>query len=123
MGAEGMVWGVTGAALPLAPGATLILAIGDAYYLPEYTSVALPLTAGRAVYVQVDSYGEVGDYGAILESHEQDGQPYNNISGPAPGAQTDAPGALELQPLATPEQTAPPRRRRMLTDPRTREVK
>jgi hypothetical protein len=123
MGAEGMVWGVTAAALPLAPGARLTLAIGDLYYLPEYSSVALPLAAGRTVYVQVDSYGEAGDYGAVLESHEQDGQPYNNISEPASGAQADPPGAWELQPAAPPAHTAPPRRRRMLPDRRTREVK
>jgi hypothetical protein len=82
LGSEGMVWGVTAAALPLAPGAQLTLAVGDAFYAPAYSLVTLPLAGGRSLYAQVDSYGEAGDYGAVLEAHELDGQPYNNIAGP-----------------------------------------
>ncbi len=82
LGSEGMVWGVTAAALPLAPGERLTLAVGDAFYAPAYSLVTLPLAAGRSVYAQVDSYGDAGGHGAVLETHERDGQPYNNIAGP-----------------------------------------
>lgn len=81
VGNEGLVWGVTDQALPMAPGAMLTLTIGDSYFLPEYSSVNLPLTADRSIYLQVDSYGEAG-YGSVLESHEREGGAYNNILGP-----------------------------------------
>lgn len=82
VGNEGLVWGVTGQALPLAPGAALTLSIGDAYFLAEYSSVNLPLMPDRAIYVQVDSYGETGANGSVVESHERRGEAYNNIAGP-----------------------------------------
>ena len=92
LGGEGLVWGVTAAALPLAPGAQLTLAVGDAYYRADYSLATQPL-AGRALYVQVDSYGDAGDYGAILEAHELDRGPYNNIFGPVWPAEADATAA------------------------------
>jgi uncharacterized repeat protein (TIGR01451 family) len=79
---QGMVWGVTGAALPLDPGESLILTTGDMYYWPEYSKVNWPLPVGTPIYVQVDSADVATNYGAILENHEMLGGPYNNISGP-----------------------------------------
>ena len=77
---EGLVWGVTAAALPLAAGDVLTLTVGDAYYTPEHSQVAWPLSEGTPVYAQVDSVSGNTTYGAVLESHEITGGTYNNIS-------------------------------------------
>ena len=77
---EGLVWGVTAAALPLAPGGVLTLTVGDAYYVAEYSQIAWPLAEGTPVYAQVDSASGDTTYGAVLESHEITGGAYNNIS-------------------------------------------
>jgi len=77
---EGLVWGVTAAALPLAPGDVLTLTVGDATYVPEYSQVAWPLAEGTPVYAQVDSASGDTTYGAVLENHEITGGVYNNIS-------------------------------------------
>ena len=79
LGDEGMFWGVTSAALPLAPGGTITLTIGDAYYWPSLSRFDAPLAPGTPVYAQVDAWNEATTYGAILESHEITGDTYNNI--------------------------------------------
>jgi len=79
---EGMVWGVTEPALPLEPGGTLTLTIDDAYYWPVHSNFSGSFLAGARIYVQVDSANTDTTYGAVLESHEIAGGPYNNISGP-----------------------------------------
>jgi len=79
LGDEGMFWGVTSAALPLAPGGTITLTIGDAYYWPSLSRFDAPLAAGTPVYAQVDAYNAATTYGAVLESHEISGDTYNNI--------------------------------------------
>lgn len=80
---QGLTWGVTSGALPIAPGGTLTLSIGDAYYRPDLSAFSGTLAAGTPVYGQVDSANTLTSYGAVLENHEQAGGPYNNISGPA----------------------------------------
>ncbi len=77
---EGLVWGVVATALPLEPGDALVLTIGDAYYWPEHSNFSGSLPAGTPIYVQVDSANANTTYGAVLESHEIVGGPYNNIS-------------------------------------------
>lgn len=79
---QGIVWGVTSAALPLDPGETLLLTIGDAYYRADLSRVTWPLLLGTPVYAQVDSYNPDSLYGLVLETHEMTGGPYNNIMGP-----------------------------------------
>jgi uncharacterized repeat protein (TIGR01451 family) len=79
---QGMVWGVSGAALPLAPGETLTLTYGDIYYWKDFSNFTGSLPAGTPVYVQVDSADIETTYGAVLESHEIGGGTYNNILGP-----------------------------------------
>jgi len=79
---QGIVWGVTAAALPLEPGRMITLTISDAYYWPEHSNFSGPLPAGTPIYVQVDSANVDTTYGAVLEGHEIVGGPYNNISGP-----------------------------------------
>ena len=79
LGTKGMVWGVVSSALPLEPGDTMTLAVGDAYYQSDYSSFSTPLAAGTPVYVQVDTYNADTDYGAVLEGHEISGSAYNNI--------------------------------------------
>jgi hypothetical protein len=80
VGTQGLVWGIPGAALPLAPGATLTLRIGDAYYRPEYSRQTKPIAKGMLLFAQVDSFDAATTYGGVLEAHEADGSPYNNIS-------------------------------------------
>jgi hypothetical protein len=88
LSSEGLVWGVSGAALPLQPGQSLTLTINDSYYQPAYSTFSESIPAGTPVYAQVDSANLNSSYGGVLESHEVSGAPYNNIAGPAfPGQQ------------------------------------
>jgi len=80
LGSDGLAWGVTDSALPLAPGAALTLTLGDAYYLPSYSHPIGDLAAGARIYAQVDSLNLATTYGAVLETHERDSGPYNNIA-------------------------------------------
>ncbi|MCP4543569.1 MAG: DUF4397 domain-containing protein [Chloroflexi bacterium] len=82
LGAEGLTWAIDTSVLPIQPGQTLTLIIGDVYYWPDLSSVTLPLSEGTPVYAQVDSMNAYETYGAVLESHEIAGEAYNNISGP-----------------------------------------
>lgn len=111
VGNEGLVWGITANALPLAPNVALTLAIGDPYFLAEYSSVNLPLTSDRPVYVQVDSYGEVGTFGSVEESHEREGGVYNNIAGPVFVTTANEQGAVAAPPVAVPNEPLLLRRR------------
>jgi PKD repeat protein len=82
VGSQGLVWGVTAAALPLQPGDVLTLTVNDAYYWPTESAVTWPLPAGTPVYAQVDSAHAATTYGGVMEDHEIIGGPYNNIIGP-----------------------------------------
>ena len=78
---QGLVWGVVEPALPLDPGETVILTPGDAYFWPDLSLINEPLAAGTSIYVQVDSANMETGYGGVLEIHEQNNSPYNNIRG------------------------------------------
>jgi len=80
LGSQGLVWGVTADALPLAPGEVLTLTVGDTYYFTKTSNVTWPLAEGTPVYAQVDSANAETDYGAVLEYNEKTGGTYNNIS-------------------------------------------
>jgi len=99
---EGLVWGVTAGALPLAPGDVLTLTVGDAYYVADYSLVTWPLAAGTPVYAQVDSAAVGTTYGAVLESHEIRGEAYNNVAGPvyssAAGSEAEPPAVWDALP-------------------------
>lgn len=82
LGEWGMVWGVTGDALPLAAGASLTLRGGDALYDARYSVMPETLPAGTEVYAQVDPVASASSYGAVLEIDELDGGASNNIAGP-----------------------------------------
>ncbi len=84
LGMEGMNWAVyMDVAGSLVPGNTLTLRLNDAYYSPEipdgYSHVNWPLEVGTTVYVQVDSLEAASSFGAVTETHELLGEPYNNI--------------------------------------------
>ena len=81
MGNEGIVWGVLWDALPLEPGESLQLWYNGPYYDALSSHVNWPIRAGDWVYAQVDSANLATNYGGILETHEINGQPYNNILG------------------------------------------
>jgi hypothetical protein len=80
LGTQGLVWGVESSALPLQPGASLVLTIGDGTFYPELSNFAGSLPAGAPIYAQVDSWNDATSYGAVYESHEVAGQSYNNIT-------------------------------------------
>lgn len=100
VGDYGAVWGVGADALPLLPGEALTLTLGDAYYEPALSLLPATIASGTPLYAQVDSANAETDYGAVLETHEAAGAPYNNIAGPVtmsvsvavPGAASSAPG-------------------------------
>jgi hypothetical protein len=83
MGQQGLVWGVRGnARRALVPGGSITLRLGDAYYDPEISVYAGVLAPGTPLYAQVDSFNPATSYGTVLETHEMNGGPYNNIYGP-----------------------------------------
>jgi hypothetical protein len=106
------VWGITGGALPLAPGASITLKLGDAYYRADKSALGVSLPAGARVYAQVDSANAGTTYGGVLETHESDGGAYNNIA----ASVVDAGGATLPAPPAPAAAAAPgadlPRRSR-----------
>ena len=77
--AYGLVWGVT---TPIAPNEALTLTIGDAYFWPKISKWPATVPSGTPIYAQVDSINLDTNYGGVLESHEMNGGPYNNIIGP-----------------------------------------
>lgn len=79
---HGVAWGVTGNALPLAPGATLQLVTGGAYYWAEESHLPATIPESARLYAHVDSVDPLTHYGAVLERHEIAGGSYNNIAGP-----------------------------------------
>ena len=79
LGSQGLVWGVTGDALPIPPGGSVSLTLGDRYYSPAHSHVAGELAPGTPVYAQADSWNQATAYGAVLEGHEVSGGVYNNI--------------------------------------------
>jgi hypothetical protein len=82
---QGVVWGVTSDALPLAAGGEITLTVspaGGSYYWPSLSAITWPLTSETTIYAQVDSANTDTNYGGVLETHEIMGGPYNNISGP-----------------------------------------
>ena len=80
---QGMVWEVPFSALSkLAPGGTLKLTVGGAYYRADLSYVVWPLPVGTKIYAHVDSSGIDPNYGDVMENHEVYGDPYNNIMGP-----------------------------------------
>lgn len=98
LGGQGMVWGVTAAALPLAPGASLTLTVGDGFFHPEYSRLSGTMPAGARLFAQVDSYNGATNYGAVRESHEAFGQPYNNIASATATTQLRMPPATSGAP-------------------------
>jgi uncharacterized repeat protein (TIGR01451 family) len=83
VGDQGLVWGVTRSALPLAPGDALTLTLDGPYYRPDESEVTWPLAEGTPVYAQVDSANEDTGHGAVRENHEIIETPYNNVTGPS----------------------------------------
>jgi uncharacterized repeat protein (TIGR01451 family) len=82
LGDHGLVWFVAGPALPLEPGATIVLNIGDARYDASLSQFGGTVPSGTAVYAQVDSARFGARHGGVLEGHEAFGLDYNNIAGP-----------------------------------------
>ena len=83
LGTEGIAWGVT---VPVAAGDSLTLTFSTApgapnlYYSEADSNFTGTMAAGTSVYAQVDSAHVSNINGAILETHEISGDPYNNVS-------------------------------------------
>ncbi|MEO7911224.1 MAG: Ig-like domain-containing protein [Roseiflexaceae bacterium] len=82
VGSRGATWVVLGSALPLEPGETLTLTVGDSYYRANLSNPGGAIAAGSSLYAQVDSFNANSNNGAVLETHERDAGTYNNILGP-----------------------------------------
>jgi len=82
VGNRGAAWAALGNGLPLDPGETLTLLVGDSYYRPNLSNPGGVIAAGTPLYAQVDSFNATSTNGAVLETHERDGGVYNNILGP-----------------------------------------
>ncbi|MFK7805430.1 MAG: lamin tail domain-containing protein [Anaerolineae bacterium] len=80
MGETGWVWGVTDAALPMSAGARLTLTLDSAYFSDVYSTFSGEFVDRDRFVVHVDSASTIADYGGVLESHEQQGESYNNIA-------------------------------------------
>jgi hypothetical protein len=105
LSSEGLVWGIDSSALPLLPGATMTLDLGDAYFMPENSNFSGTIPAGTAVYAQVDSAHNNQVHGAVLELHEMMDAPYNNVYGPV-----TASGTFNLTGQIPPGTALPPAR-------------
>jgi PKD repeat protein len=79
IGGEGLVWGVIDAN-ELTPGGTMTLNLSHPYFRNDLSNFSGAFANGDEVYVQVDSANTETTYGAVLERHEVEGEPYNNIT-------------------------------------------
>ncbi|MBN2004014.1 MAG: DUF11 domain-containing protein [Anaerolineae bacterium] len=87
LGLQGVAWGITSDAFPIMPGDELVLTMSSPYYRPDFSAITGTIPAGTQVWAQVDSANKVVNgvpvtYGAVLENHEINHTPYNNIYGP-----------------------------------------
>jgi hypothetical protein len=103
VGDEGLAWGITVDALPLAPGDALTLTAGGPYLRLDESDVTWPLASGAPVYAQVDSAHVETAHGTVWETHELINGIYNNISGPVTvssvqGGTAPVPEAYRLSP-------------------------
>lgn len=82
VGNDGLAWGVDDDALPLLPGQSMTLTVGDQYYQPEHSNFDGALLPGDRLYAQVDSSFTGNPIGGVNEQHEiNTALPYNNVSG------------------------------------------
>jgi PKD repeat protein len=79
VGDEGLVWGITDVSA-LVPNGTLTINLSHPSFMPEFSNFSGTFASGDVVYVQVDSAHINTTYGAVLENHEQENLPYNNIN-------------------------------------------
>jgi hypothetical protein len=94
---RGLVWGIQGAGLPLDPGESLTLTIGDAFYFPQFSS-APPLPVGANVFGLVDSVDFSTTFGAVRESNEA-----NNLFGPVLSTAASGPATAAQSGTPSPE--------------------
>lgn len=79
VGTQGVAWGITASALPLDPGESLTLTLASPYFSASDSRIVWPLAQNSQLYAQVDSSNPGSSSGAVLELHEAEGSPYNNI--------------------------------------------
>jgi hypothetical protein len=110
VGDEGLAWGITLDALPLAPGDALTLTSYDVYYRPDESEISWPIAAGTPIYAQVDSAHVETAHGTVWEIHEIADGTYNNIFGPVAvtSGESGTPSVREA-PRPSSESHLPPR--------------
>ena len=96
-------------ALPLDPGESLTLTVGDSYYWPDLSNFTAPLPVGSNVYAQADSVNALTTYGGVLENHEISGGTYNNISSATSAAGLSEPSPAGQVPSTQSNTALPPR--------------
>ena len=74
----GAAWGVVEPGL-LDSGESLELTLNDVYLDASRTNLPNVISTGSMIYVQVDSANTNTTFGGVLETHENYGEPYNNI--------------------------------------------
>ena len=79
VGTEGIVWGITDIST-LTPGGQITLTLSHAGLTEEKSNYSGTFSEADIIYVQVDSAHTGTNYGGVLESHEQSGGLYNNIT-------------------------------------------
>jgi endonuclease/exonuclease/phosphatase family metal-dependent hydrolase len=95
LGGRGMAWGVT---QPLGVGERLTLSVGDTFYRADQSAWGGSILAGATLSAHIDSANTSTRYGAVLEIHERDGEPYNNVQ-EATAASPIAPPAVTMNTL------------------------
>jgi hypothetical protein len=75
-------------------------------YRSDLSNVGPAISAGTTLYAHVDSANRDTAYGAVLENHERDGRPYNNIRATTAASTISPPAALTDGP---PDAALPPR--------------
>ncbi len=79
LGQTGYVWGLDEDALPILPGQKVVLEVGGSHFSSFYSNYTAALQAGDRLVAHIDSAHAETNFGAVLETHEQAGDPYNNI--------------------------------------------
>jgi hypothetical protein len=100
------MWGYLASQQPIAPGQTVTLTVGDAYYTSTHSIFTPTFAIGTPVYAHVDAAHKFTTYGGVWEAHERDGGRYNNIrSGTIVAGAVDQASSVTQteQPLERPE--------------------
>lgn len=104
-GERGLVWGVFD---QIPAGGRITLTPGDKYFWPLQSRSGGPIVPGTVIYAQVDSYNPNSNLGWVVETHEELGEAYNNITRIVASASADLPAVATESSM--PERSPQPHR-------------